>query len=294
VTEVVGKLARLAPCAGKGESEEERLKREAQLSKSEAWMDRALSECVREALSTPWILDEDLTVKPPYGHQDGVGISDNPKKPGRPGHVVHACWIGNLDAEVRKGKAHAAQHGLPRLREILEGLSPERRPALVRDDHGDAGRDGESCLFKLRQSAGVKRLIERQWSRHDWQPAGQGCDAVETSLRLSGGLQARRVIVLRWRGTGRLLAEGQADERSGQTRLLFADSSEHLPVWAYPVRLTHTGYAPEAIGQLYRDRADCENGFDELKNPWGWGGYTPQDLKRCKLSARAVALICNG
>ena len=49
----------------------------------------------------------------------------------------------------------------------------------------------------------------------------------------------------------------------------------------------------EAIGQLYRDRADCENGFDELKNQWGWGGYTTQDLERCNLSARAVALVYN-
>jgi hypothetical protein len=48
------------------------------------------------------------------------------------------------------------------------------------------------------------------------------------------------------------------------------------------------------MGQLYRDRADCENGFDELKNQWGWGGYTTQDMERCNLSARAVALIYNG
>lgn len=47
------------------------------------------------------------------------------------------------------------------------------------------------------------------------------------------------------------------------------------------------------MGQLYRDRADCENGFDELKNQWGWGGYTTQDIERCNLSARAVALVYN-
>jgi hypothetical protein len=47
------------------------------------------------------------------------------------------------------------------------------------------------------------------------------------------------------------------------------------------------------MGQLYRDRADCENGFDELKNQWGWGGYTTHDIERCNLSARAVALIYN-
>ena len=28
------------------------------------------------------------------------------------------------------------------------------------------------------------------------------------------------------------------------------------------------------LAQLYRDRADSENPFDELKNQWGWGGFT--------------------
>jgi len=47
------------------------------------------------------------------------------------------------------------------------------------------------------------------------------------------------------------------------------------------------------LGQLYRDRADCENDFDELKNQWGWGGFTTQDLKRSRLMARCVALVFN-
>jgi hypothetical protein len=297
-------LARLAPCAARRESEEERRVREAQVLKSAAWMDGALSESISEALGTPWILDEDTTVKPLYGHQDGAEISYNPKKPGRPSHVLHTYWIGNLrlvlDVEVRNGKAHAAKHGMPRLTELLERLPPEQRPALVRGDNA-FGNEGvmaaleeleQAYLFKLRQSPGVKRLIERQWSRDDWQATGQGFDAVEASLRLSGWSQARRVIVLRRRVTERLLAEGQA-ESQGQARLLFADTPEPLPVWEYTVLITNTAYALEAIGQLYRDRADCENGFDELKNQWGWGGYTTQDLERCNLSARAVALIYN-
>lgn len=45
--------------------------------------------------------------------------------------------------------------------------------------------------------------------------------------------------------------------------------------------------------QLYRDRADSENTFDELKNQWGWGGFTTQDLKRCRFNAIAVALMYN-
>ena len=47
------------------------------------------------------------------------------------------------------------------------------------------------------------------------------------------------------------------------------------------------------LGQLYRDRADCENTFDELKNHWGWGGFTTHDLRRCRLMARIVALAYN-
>ena len=48
-----------------------------------------------------------------------------------------------------------------------------------------------------------------------------------------------------------------------------------------------------AIAQAYRDRADSENMFDELKNQWGWTGFSTQDLKRSQLMARIVALIFN-
>jgi hypothetical protein len=44
---------------------------------------------------------------------------------------------------------------------------------------------------------------------------------------------------------------------------------------------------------LYRDRADCENAFEELKNQWGWGGFTTQDLTRCRLLAGTAALVHN-
>ncbi|MBA4254107.1 transposase [Serpentinimonas maccroryi] len=50
-------------------------------------------------------------------------------------------------------------------------------------------------------------------------------------------------------------------------------------------------YPLESIAQLYRDRADAENAFDELKNQWGLGGFTTQDLKRCQTVARSCALI---
>ncbi len=48
------------------------------------------------------------------------------------------------------------------------------------------------------------------------------------------------------------------------------------------------------LAQIYRDRAASENSFDELKNHWGWGGFTTQDLKRCRFMARLTALMYNG
>ena len=48
-----------------------------------------------------------------------------------------------------------------------------------------------------------------------------------------------------------------------------------------------------ARAQLYRGRADAENNVDELKNQ-GWGGFTTQDLGRCRLLARRAAAVYNG
>jgi hypothetical protein len=78
-----------------------------------------------------------------------------------------------------------------------------------------------------------------------------------------------------------------------QIKLDFIDENDPVKLWEYAVLVTNSEYAVQAMGQLYRDRADCENGFDELKNQWGWGGYSTQDIERCNLSARAVALVYN-
>ena len=64
-------------------------------------------------------------------------------------------------------------------------------------------------------------------------------------------------------------------------------------VWEYAALVTSLNDELRTLGQLYRDRGDCENAFDELKNQWGWGGFTTHDLKRCRLLAGSVALIFN-
>ncbi len=300
-------LAHLAPVIDLKLDEAELTKRKAQLEKTVKWMDESLRESIREALKTPWILDIDPTVKPLYGNQDGAEISYNPKKPGRPSHVIHTYWMSNvrmvLDAEVQKGKDHASKHSLPRLIELLQSMSAEELPWLVRGDSAN-GNDivmkaleaiEQHYLFKLRQTTNVKKLIDRMWSRNDWVDVGQGCQAVEAKLKLAGWSCSRRVVVVRSPAKGEMKKGDKSTKgrKPKQQSLALVGASEPDKIWDYSVLITNTKIDLVAIGQLYRDRADCENGFDELKNQWGWGGYTTQDMERCNLSARAVALIYN-
>ena len=71
------------------------------------------------------------------------------------------------------------------------------------------------------------------------------------------------------------------------------EGQDNAQLWEYTVLATTATYELAAIGQRYRDRCDCENGFDELKNQWGWGGFTTQDMHRSQITARAVALVYN-
>jgi hypothetical protein len=50
---------------------------------SQAWLAPQLMGSVQAALSAPWILDIDTTIKPLYGKQSGAEVSYNPHKPGR-------------------------------------------------------------------------------------------------------------------------------------------------------------------------------------------------------------------
>jgi hypothetical protein len=132
--------------------------------------------------------------------------------------------------------------------------------------------------------------------REDWSRASQvsqGWQAIEDEIRLSGWSKARRVVVLRRRIKHDVALTARHDD--GQLVLALPHDSveDSAQLWEYTVLVTNVAYDIAAIGQLYRDRCDCENGFDELKNQWGWGGFTTQDMHRSQITARAVALVYN-
>lgn len=265
------------------------------------WMRNHLLHSVQAALGTPWILDIDTTIKPIFGRQEGAEIGYNPHKPGRPSHAYHTYWVGNLrlvlDVEVMAGNEYSASCALPGLVRMLQTLPSLNRPYVVRGDcafgNDPVIRDMEALdqryLFKMRQTKNVKRLLQKQFERSDWQDAGQGWQGVTDELRLWGWEKARRVVILRRAVKQEVLLTRQ---RGKQLDLAFADE-QAVTCYEYAVLVTDLALDILAIGQLYRDRADAENGFDELKNQWGWCGFTTTDLKRCQTTASAVALVYN-
>jgi hypothetical protein len=267
-----------------------------------AWLERHLAKTTQPLLRTPWILDLDATVKCLYGKQEGAVVGYNPKKPGRPSHCYHSALMANtrlaLAVEVMAGNETAPTHSMPGIWAWLDSLPKAERPALLRGDiaYGsesvmrEAEARDQAYLTKLRLTKNVKGLIRKLFRKDGWEDAGQGWEGLEDTLTLSGWSRGRRVVVLRRKLTGEMLLTGK-DER--QNEFAFIEGDIPTARYEYAVLVTSTSYPILTLAQLYRDRADAENNFDELKNQWGWGGFTTRDLARCRLMARMVALVYN-
>jgi hypothetical protein len=206
-----------------------------------------------------------------------------------------------LDVQVSSGKQHTSGHAKAALGRLLDELGP-KRPALVRGDSG-YGNEGilltleeraQRYLLRLRQTANVRRLVAQAFGRTDWsRPDSQGCQMLQGQLRLHGWSKTRRVVIVRQRVKGGIARERRIDARQLRLDLQPAVFEAGDKLWEYAVLVTDLDYPIEAIAQLYRDRADAENGFDELKNQWGLSGFTTQDINRCQTTARACALVYN-
>ena len=202
---------------------------------------------------------------------------------------------GALTVETFGGRVHVEWNP----QAAVTPLGPNARPAFIRGDcawgsqgaMSEAEEHGVDYLFKLKQSTKVRRLIEQSFAREDWTDAGQGWTGVEDELRLAGWTRARRVIVLRRPVKAPLALQKKGG--AGQLELAFMETLQPGQVYEYAVLVTSLRDPILTLAQHYRDRADAENNFDEIKNQWGWGGYTTHDLKRCAIMARLVALIYN-
>ena len=197
------------------------------------------------------------------------------------------------------GNQTASKHRAPGLWELLARLPCTHWPVCIRGDRDWATQANMAraeqaeipYLLKLRITSGVKKVVERPTREAAWCDDGQGWHRAETTLRLSGWSRARRAIVLRRRINPDLAVFDQGDP--DQLRLSFAELTDATIVYGYAVLVTSLPHEILSAAQLYRDRADAENPFDALKNHWGWGGLTTQDIKRSRFMARITALTDN-
>ena len=276
------------------------------MEESEAveWLQRHLQSCYEPLLSTPWILDVDVTVKPLYGHQEGAKVGYNPHKPGRPSHTYHSYIMANtrlvLEVEVQPGDQSHAAHSMPGLIRLLERLPQTCQPSFIRGDC-EWGNDpvmreleamGRHYLFKLKRSQRVKQLIGQVHAQGRWIRFNEDWELKESQLQLQGWQQARRVVVARRRLPKDPLI-GIEYTRGGQRELALVEGPEDLRLFEYSVLVTNLEDELVTLMRHYRDRADCENNFDEAKNQWGWGGFVTRQLRTSQIMARMVALIYN-
>ncbi|MCZ2147605.1 MAG: hypothetical protein LC126_07500 [Bryobacterales bacterium] len=164
------------------------------------------------------------------------------------------------------------------------GLSEGERPVFLRGDSHwgaenillGAEQRGLGYMYKLKQSAKVKKLIGRLFDKAGWEDAGQQWEGRGDQLQLSGWSTARRMVaVLR-----RVHRNKEAGQATGEGKGRITPGRRH-------------GEGRKSGKQLTLDRGDSKNNFDELKNQWGWAGFTAQDRKRCQLMGRISALVYN-
>lgn len=269
-------------------------------SEAIAWVDKNLANSTHPVLAlAPWILDTDNTVKCLYGKQEGAVKSYNPKKPGRPSHSYHSYFMGNtrmaLGVEVEAGDKHTGKHVSVGLWKLLDSMPRVLWPVFIRGDVAfgsepimhEAEERNQHYLTKLRLTTNVKKLINRLIAKGEWIDAGQGFRGCESTLCLTGWSRSRRVIVLKRPIRGEVLISDD------QMKLAFIETEDGIRKYEYQVLVTSLDHELLTIAQHYRDRGDCENCFDELKNQWGWGGFTTHDLQRCRIISRLVALVYN-
>lgn len=290
--------------------------------KADDWLTTELAESVGPFVAAaPWILDIDVTVKPLYGRrQEGAVVSYNPAKPGRPSRVHHTFLMAGtrlvIDTDVRAGDEHAASHGLDRLVASITGMPPAQRPRLVRGDCAYGTENwmrrmdglGQSYLFKVRLSKNVMKLARAEPGSGEspWETDERGWECRETMLKCESWEHARRVIVQRRLRTPAQLDAARKKRRAGKVAfkadaplLAYAGFTEILEgkedelKYEYAVLASNVPLKPCELCRLYRDRGDAENPFDELKNQWGWAGYSMREIEASGAAARLTAIIYN-
>jgi Transposase DDE domain group 1 len=281
--------------------------KQAKPEETRQWLKRHLRQTYEPLLEHAWVMDLDSTVKPLYGKQEKAVKGYNPAKPGRPSHVIHTYLIAQLrlvlGAEVQAGNETASSHAQPGFWNYFDTLPRASRPVFLRGDIGwgtermmqEAEQRDQAYLFKIRQSVKIKELLAGSFAMDQWQSAGQGWEGTWSEVRLAGWTSKRRVILLRrhLREDFMVAKRKGKGRRPAQMELEMGWVREGTVLYEYAVLVTNMKDDIFTLAQHYRDRGDAENSFDELKNQWGWLGFTTHDHARSEMMTLFVALVYN-
>lgn len=264
--------------------------------KGREWM-YSVNDILYKSLSNPYILDWDSTVTTRYGEQEQVEIGYNPMKPGRGSHHPLVCSVSGLrlclDLDFRPGDSSSSDGWITMMERLFSKLPHDKKPFLNRGDVAfcsetflnwhESSIDRPRYLFKLRKTNRIKEAIS-QVHENAWEGAASfgALQVVETRLKLHGWSCDRRIIL------GRRLISKQSPEESCT---LFGICQFEYYAWV--TNLSISQFNTFQIVELYQQRADCENIFDELKNQWGLSGFCSQHAHVTEIAARLTLLSYN-
>lgn len=276
------------------------------------WVWRENLRLLQDVVAEDYVLDLDPTVKPVYGRQEGAELGYSPQKPGRPSHCYHTLCIAKLRMAlavvVHPGDETSGAHSRPMLAEYLRFASSVRKPRLVRGDVsfgsesviGDCEAADVRYLFKARRTKGVRgEFLSLLAEPGAWRGSSDGWQCAERDVRLDSWARARRMVF------ARRPAEAMPKRRKNPpTRkftqlsipgleLVEASDGAYADGYEWYALVTDLDMDARDILPLYRGRGDCENVFDEMKNQWGWGGFTAHSLAQTALFAGLSVIAAN-
>ena len=276
------------------------------------WAWRENLHLLQDVIAEDCVLDLDPTVKPLYGHQEGAEFGYNPQKPGRPSHCYHTLCIAKLRLTlavvVHPGNETSGTHSRSMLTEYLEFVSSVKKPRLVRGDVsfgnesviGDCEAADVRYLFKTKRSKSVRRAFRELLADPGaWLASSGGWQCAEREVRLDSWEKARRMVFAR-RPAEKMPKRRKDPPQRKFTQLeipglelVEAPDEDYADGYEWYALVTDLDMDARDVLPLYRERGDCENIFDEMKNQWGWSGFTAHSLKQTALFAGMSVIAAN-
>ena len=280
-----------------GEDAFRRLTEKLEKEEMRHWMSKG-EEFIYYATPSSYIADWDSTVITKYGEQEDTEIGYNPRKPGRKSLHPLVCVIADtrlaLHMSWRPGNTVSSTNWVEAMEEVYKNPLAQERLTLNRGDigfgqekimawHEVEGLKRPQYLFKLKLTKNVKRAIAQiEWPERLASENRVEIEQIaELELKLQGWSTARRVVVTR------LIRESKD---GGQNQLWDIPEVQYQ---AYVTNLRIDQADGSQVVLCYRKRADSENVFDELKNQWGFEGFSSRKAVVAESASRLLLIVYN-